>query len=112
MSAIARALFVLFVTAVALDTARAGDSDVSLGGFICVRPFAPACANQRDTYQKTEDISACRRELDRFSAATAAYRDCLERQIGAAVRQANDALDRFRCLSQRRSSCESPVKSP
>jgi hypothetical protein len=40
---------------------------------------------------------------------TAAYRDCLERQIAVAVRNANDVLDRFHCLSQR--NCPPVAKS-
>jgi cell division septation protein DedD len=57
--------------------------------------------DQPATYQKAEKVSACQRELDAYAAAIAAYRDCLERQISSAVRQTNDVLDRFRCLSQR-----------
>jgi hypothetical protein len=109
MSAPPRAIVLSFACALAFDSAFAGDDGVSLGGFICARPFAPACADQPATYQKAEDVSACQRELDRYAVATAAYRDCLERQIAGAVRQANDILDRFRCLSQR--DCP-PVAKP
>jgi hypothetical protein len=110
MSAPRRALAFCLASALATGAAFAGDGGVSLGGFICARPFAPVCADQPDTYRKTEDISACQRDLDRFAAATAAYRDCLERQIAVAVRQANDVLDRFRCLSRR--DCPSVVTRP
>ncbi len=83
------------------DAAFAGDGAGSLGGFICARPFVPACADQPATYQKAEDAAACQRDLDRYAAATAAYRDCLEREIAVTVRQANDILDRFHCLTRR-----------
>ena len=109
MSALSRAFFLCLAFALALDAACAGDGGVSLGGFMCVRPFSPACADQPATYQRPEKVSACQREIDGFVAATAAYRDCLERQIAGAVRQANDILDRFRCLSQR--DCP-PVAKP
>jgi hypothetical protein len=108
MSAPPRALALFLAFALALDAAFADDGAASLGGFICARPFAPACADQPATYQKPEDVSACQRELDRYALATAAYRDCLERQIATAVRQANDVLDRFRCLSRR--DCPPVVK--
>jgi len=111
MSALSRAFFLCLAFALALDAACAGDGGVSLGGFMCVRPFSPACADQPATYQRPEKVSACQREIDGFVAATAAYRDCLERQISSAVRQTNDVLDHFRCLS-RGDSCPSPAKHP
>jgi len=110
MSALARAFFLSLAIAPALDTTCAGKGGVSLGGFMCVQPFSPACVDQPATYQKEEKVSACQRELDVYAAATAAYRDCLERQISNAVRQANDVLDRFHCLSQR--DCPPPAKHP
>ena len=101
MSAPPRALALSLAFMLAHEAAFAGDDDASLGGFICARPFVPACADQPATYQKAEDVSACQRELDQYAVATAVYRDCLERQIAGAVRQANDVLDRFHCLSRR-----------
>jgi hypothetical protein len=111
MSALSRAFFLCLAVASALDAACAGDGGVSLGGFMCARPFSPACADQPATYQRPEKVSACQREIDGFVVATAAYRDCLQRQIADAVRQANDVLDRFHCLS-RGDSCPSPAKHP
>ena len=90
------------------EAAFAGDGAL-LGGFICAPPFIPDCANQPSTYQKVEDVAACQRELDRYAAMTAAYRDCLERRIAVALREANDVLDRFRCLSRR--ECPPVAKS-
>jgi hypothetical protein len=110
MSALFRASFLCLAVASALDAACAGDGGVSLGGFMCVRPFSPACADQPATYQRPEKVSACQREIDGFVVATAAYRDCLQRQIADAVRQANDVLDRFHCLS--RGDCPSTVTHP
>ncbi len=109
MSALSRAFFLSLAFALALDPACAGDDGVSLGGFMCVPPFPPVCADQPDTYRTREDISACQLELDRFAVATAAYRDCLERQISAVVRHTNDVLDRFHCLSER-VFCPSPAE--
>jgi hypothetical protein len=108
MSALSRASFLSLAFALALDPACAGDG-ATLGGFICAQPFAPPCADQPATYQEAETIAACQRDVDRFVVATAAYRDCLERQLTGTVRQANDVLDSFRCLSRR--DCP-PVAKP
>lgn len=78
---------------------------------MCVRPLAPSCAARAETYQSSASIEACRSEVDRFAAATAAYRGCLEGQIAIAVRAANDVLDRFRCLS-RSATCVTTAKRP
>jgi hypothetical protein len=101
MSPLCRALFLSLACALALDAARADENDISLGGFVCVAPFLPACVDQPDALGTKESVSACQRELDSFVAMTAAYRTCLEDKISAAVRRANDALDHFRCLSTR-----------
>ena len=100
MSAPPRALVVAFALMLAPEATVAGGGAL-LGGFICGPPFVPDCADQPATYQKPEDMAACQRDLDRYAAMTAAYRDCLERQIAVAVRHANDVLDRFHCLSRR-----------
>jgi hypothetical protein len=110
MSTLFRAFFLSLAFALALDTARAGDGGVTLGGFMCVRPFPPACVDQPATYKKAENVSACQREIDGLVVATAAYRDCLQRQIAGAVRQANDVVDRFHCLS--RGDCPPTAKHP
>jgi len=96
-----RAVVIILACAPALEAAFAQDGGASLGGFICARPFAPACVDQAATYKKAEDAAACQRELDRYAAMTAAYRDCLERRIADTVRQANDILDHFHCLTRR-----------
>lgn len=101
MSPLSRASILSLAFAFALDAAHAGDVGVMLRGFICAPPFAPGCVDDPTIFQKAERVSACQSDLDRFAAATAAYRDCLERQIAGAVRQANDVLDHFRCLSRR-----------
>lgn len=93
-----------------LGAAFAGDGAASLGGFICARPFVPTCADQPATYQTAEAAAVCQGDLDRYAAATAAYRDCLEREIAVAVRQANDILDRFHCLTRR--DCPPVPKRP
>jgi hypothetical protein len=99
MSAPSRALVIALAIMLAPETAIAGGGAL-LGGFICGIPFVPDCADQPSTYQKPEDLAACQRDLDRYAAMTAAYRDCLERQIAIAVRHANDVLDHFHCQSR------------
>ena len=94
----------VFVLALAFTLAPAAafaGGGALLSGFICAPPFVPDCVDQPSTDQRAEDVAVCQRDLDRYAVMTAAYRDCLERQIAAAVRQANDILDRFHCLSRR-----------
>jgi hypothetical protein len=110
MSALARAFFLSVALATTFGAARASPDDAVVAGFICARPFAPACADNPATFRSAEDIAACQRELDRYAAWTAAYRDCLERQITSAVRHTNEVLDRFRCLSRR--DCPPAAKQP
>src|SRR5271168_2259369 len=109
MSPLSRALLLSLVGALALDMARADENDPSLGGFVCVAPFLPACVDQPNALGTKKSVSACQRELDGFVAMTAAYRTCLEGKISSAVRRANDALSRFRCLSQS-GACPPPAK--
>jgi hypothetical protein len=111
MSALSRALFLSLVAALTLDAACAGEDGISLGGFICARPFTPDCVDQPDTYRTEGRVLACQLEIQRFAVASAAYRDCLERQISSAMRHANDVLDHFHCLSKQ-ASCPAPVKPP
>jgi hypothetical protein len=109
MPAPSRALVLFLALALALEPAFADDGAMSLSGFICARPFPPACVDAPATYQNAANLAACQRDLDRYAAWTAAYRDCLERQIASGLRQANDVLDRFHCLSQR--NCPPATKS-
>jgi hypothetical protein len=109
MSAPLRALVACLALMLTLVAAIAGDGPPTLGGFICAKPFVPTCEDERDTYRTAEDMAACQRDLNRYAIATAAYRDCLERQIAGAFREANDVLDRFRCLS--RGACPPVAKA-
>jgi hypothetical protein len=109
MAAPFHALALSLALMLALGTAFADDGAITLGGFICPRPFVPSCADRPATYQKAEGVAACQRDLDRYALAASAYRDCLERQIAVALRQTNDILDRFRCLSRR--DCPPVAKS-
>lgn len=112
MSALSLALSLSIALALAHDGMSAADADLSLGGFICVRPLSPTCADEPETLTTTQALSACQSELDRFALATTAYRDCMERQIGSAMRHANEVIDRFRCLSQPHNACASPAIAP
>lgn len=100
MSAPTRVLVLALAIALAPQPAIAGGGAL-LGGFICAVPFVPDCVDHPSTYQNAESEAACQSDLDRYAAMTAAYRDCLERQVAVAMRRANDVLDRFRCLSGR-----------
>src|ERR1700744_332810 len=93
MFALARALTVTFVLALTGVDARADSAEASLGGFLCARPSAPACAAQPDTYRSPRSTANCQIEVGHFVAASIAYRDCLQRQIASAIRNANEVLE-------------------
>jgi hypothetical protein len=105
MFVLARALAVTFALALTGVGAHADGVEESLGGFLCARPFAPDCAAQSGTYRSPRSIAGCQVEVEHFVAASVAYRDCLQRQISSAMRNANDVLDRFRCQSQPAKPC-------
>jgi hypothetical protein len=99
MPRLSRALAFSVALAVAPAATRADDGEATLGGFLCARPIPPACAND-EAFLSPRAIAQCQRDVEHFIAATADYRDCLQRQIAAAMRRANDVIDRFRCRSQ------------
>jgi hypothetical protein len=111
MSSFLRALVLSVGCVFAPVAASADDAEATLGGFICARPIAPSCVGRTETYQSNPRVEACKGEIDQFAAATAIYRDCLERQIALAVRSANDVIDRFRCSSGR-GPCPAAAKRP
>lgn len=111
MSPLWRALVLCVACGMGSCLAFADDAEKTLGGFMCVRPLAPSCAARAETYRSSASIAACRSEVDRFVAATVAYRSCLEGEISVAVRAANDVLGRFRCLS-RGETCGTTAKRP
>lgn len=110
MSAPVHACSLSLVLALTVGAARADDAELSLGGFICARPYAPACVDAPANTATTTGAATCQSEVDRFVVATAAYRDCLQHQISSAIRRANDIVDQFRCLSQHE-SCPPAAKA-
>jgi hypothetical protein len=100
MFALARISSAAMCLAIAIGAARADEADLSLGGFICVRPFAPTCVDSPATYEAQTNVASCQVEVERFVTATAAYRDCLQGQIAGAVSRVNDIVDRFRCQAR------------
>ena len=91
------------VFALAASAAGADDAQLSLGGFICARPFSPDCIEAPASVATVAGAASCQSEVERFVAATAAYRDCLQHQISSAVQRVNDVVDHFHCLSQHES---------
>lgn len=94
---------VIMVVACGAGFAWASDDYVgvgTLGGFICVRPLPPACAARDETFKSGSAIRECQDEVERFAAATAAYRECMQGQLAHAIRAANEVIARFRCLSK------------
>ena len=83
MSALARVSGLFIPLALMISGAWADEADLSLGGFICARPFAPVCVDAPSTYATAANVAGCQNEVDRFVTATVAYRDCLQRQSAA-----------------------------
>jgi hypothetical protein len=99
------------VIAMASASIFAPSEKPTLGGFICVAPPAPACADTVPRPAANARIAACERELEAFATSTIAYRECLTEQIGAAMLRVNGALDRFRCRTKNE-ACDRVSKTP
>ena len=72
----------------------------ALGGYICAPPFPPACAHVLTSASRKSDLADCQSKLDDFTQGMRAYRDCLGRKMGEALREANELIDGFRCRTR------------
>ena len=58
----------------------------------CAPPFRPACVDGPEA-----EGHSCDSEVQAFVATVFKYRFCLERESERAVRDANDAIEQFKC---------------
>ncbi len=70
-----------------------------LRGFThCAPPLRPACIDAAVTQ---EEVAACDRDVQLFTSMVFKYRECLEKETERAVREANDAIEAWRCRSDK-----------
>ncbi len=60
----------------------------------CAPPSRPACI---ETSVAALAMAACDEEVQLFTRMVFRYRECLERETERAVRDANDAIEAWRC---------------
>ncbi|MGD9656163.1 MAG: hypothetical protein AB7U61_00750 [Methylocystis sp.] len=60
----------------------------------CAPPLRPACI---ETSVSALAMAACDEEVQLFTRMVFRYRECLEREMERAVREANDAIEAWRC---------------
>ncbi|HEY8124700.1 MAG TPA: hypothetical protein VIF88_04685 [Methylocystis sp.] len=60
----------------------------------CAPPSRPACI---ETSVAALAMAACDEEVQLFTKMVFRYRECLERETERAVREANDAIEIWRC---------------
>lgn len=60
----------------------------------CAPPSPPACI---ETSAAALAMAACDEEVQLFTKMVFRYRECLERETERAVREANDAIEAWRC---------------
>lgn len=58
----------------------------------CAPPLRPACIDAPDA-----DEAACDRDVQSFISTVFKYRECLGKETERAVREANDALEAWKC---------------
>lgn len=82
-------------TAVALFSSRPLLAAQDVRGFdYCAPPARPACI---ETSVSALAMAACDEEVQLFTRMVFRYRECLEREMERAVREANDAIEAWRC---------------
>ena len=64
----------------------------------CAPPARPGCI---ETSRPALAMAACDEDVQLFTRMVFGYRECLEREMERAVREANDAIEAWRCRSRR-----------
>lgn len=64
----------------------------------CAPPLRPACVDKALTQA---DVIACDGDMQLFTSMVFKYRECLEMETERAVRDANDAIEAWRCRSDK-----------
>lgn len=86
---------VLVVAALLCRSAAPAVAAESFGGFThCPPPARPACV---ETARAEPEIAACEEDMRIYTATVFKYRECLEREMERAIRDANAAIDAWRC---------------
>ena len=79
---------------------------VDARGFnFCVTAVQPSCLKRPETFRSGAATRACQAETGRFVDAVFVYRDCLEREVRRAVREANDVAAQMRCKVAGKRNC-------
>jgi CRISPR/Cas system-associated exonuclease Cas4 (RecB family) len=60
----------------------------------CAPPSRPACV---ETSISALAMAACDEDVQLYTRLVFGYRECLEREMERAVREANDAIESWRC---------------
>ncbi len=84
-----RAGFVILATSLLSPTS---ESPPAAGFTLCIPPSRPACIKDI----KGGKAGSCDPKVKAFLAAVVIYRDCLEREVQRAVRDANDVVDQMK----------------
>lgn len=63
----------------------------------CAPPFRPPCI---DTAETEKEIAACEAEMQAYIATVFKYRACIDAESQRAVRDANDAIETWKCQSR------------
>ncbi len=84
-----------FAAAAALLTHKRLPAAPDVRGFAyCAPPLRPACI---ETSVSALAMAACDEEVQLFTRTVFRYRECLEREMERAVREANEAIEAWRC---------------
>ena len=82
------------------------DDGPNLGFGYCPPPVIPSCIDRAAKTRSKRDFDACSRDVLRFTQSLGTYRTCLTRESERAIGTGNDAIARFRCLTQRGPGCQ------
>jgi len=78
-----------------LAAAPSPGQEQEYGGFThCAPPFRPPCIEVAET---AKEIAACEMEMNAYIATVFKYRACLDAESQRAVRDANDAIEAWKC---------------
>jgi len=85
-----------FVLLLGLAAAPAHSEEYAQGFTHCAPPFRPPCI---DTAETEEEIAACENAMQAYIATVFKYRACIDAESQRAVRDANDAIEAWKCQS-------------
>jgi len=71
----------------------------------CASPVPPSCLREPSAYADAGVAAACQQNVQRYVRSVFLYRQCLNAEMERAVRQANMAIVRHKCLMAKRRNC-------